>query len=1032
MLEQDWAGAADDFLKVRTDAAADPALAREASLYLGRCLAASEQPDRALDAFLRATPDDVRDPLWVDAIIGQADVYQGLGRTDDALRAFRKLAADRLGGVWLRITQLEVEKALGAKAAGTADWNAAKQAFGMAEKSFEGKDNVELKLLDAQLRAADGKPAEARKIIDDLFAARPKEPAVWQAKAAAQLSTPGEGLAAALATLEKGRAELGDPVDLRLAQVMLSANPNDPQAAAKLTALADGLDKYPPAARLSLTRRLAEAAAAVKARDLAGKLWAQVLAVKPNDVTTLQQQFDLARQANDEKGMEQAVEAIRKADGEAGVAAHATLASYLLWRAEQKKELTGLKDALVHLDALEKERPDWSYVPLTKAIVYDLMDRPDDALKQFERAKALGETQPGVLRRMIGLLARKGRFAEADDLFKKLPAEVRTGPDMRRVPAELALGAGDSKTAVELATQAVPADAKDPADLLWLGRLLLNAGQPAAAEKPFRTLVGQKPESPDEWLLLVESLARSGRKADAEAALAEAKGKVKKDAAALVDALGNGVLGKADEAKAAFARARTEQPASATVLAAEANYLTDTQQWAAAREAWERVKSRPGATPDEKQSANQMLAVCLAGDPDFTTAQKAIALLKDSPDDRRARITVLSIQRDRASKLEAIKLLEADRDRLAAAERFQLALLYNQVGDRGGVRLTMAELLRANPNSRLYLAFYATWLVEQKEFREADPLVTKLAVLEPDAVPTAELRVRVLAGLNNKAAARAELAKLAGRPNPPLGTLAALAEEVGLIPEAEGYFKKLVEANRDKSPEVAVLMAGFLARQNRPAEALAVCEAALKTARKVVVCQAAVEVLTAVAEPSADQLAKVAGWVDDARRAATAANEQAEFARQLAYVRNLQGKFDDAIELYRGLAAGDRPDPSVLNNLAYLISAHRQRHDEALALLAQAKGKAGPVPDLLDTEATVLTARGTKDDLKAARNLLKQALDGNPNAVAQFHLAQLEEKTGDKLAASAAWREAVRLKLKRTDLHPLEWPAYRAMEAANR
>ena len=1031
MLKEDWTGAADDFLKVRTEAAADPAISRAASLFLGRCLAAADQPDRALDAFTRAVPDDITDPLWADAVIGQAEVYLSLGRTDDALRAFRKLAADR-PGVWLLIARLEVEKAIQAKAAGTADWTAAKQAFRMAENAYKEKDNVELKLLDAQLRAADGKPAEARKIIDDLFATRPKEPAVWQAKAAAQLSTQGEGLTAALATLEKGRAELGDPVELRLVQVMLSANPNDPQAAAKLTALADGLDKYPPAGRLRLTRRLAEAAAAVNARDLAGKLWAQVLAAKPKDVTALQQRFDLARQANDETGMKQAVDAISKAVGDAGVATHATTASYLLWRAEQKKELTGLEVALVHLDALEKERPDWSYVPLTKAVVYDLMDRSDDALKQYERAKALGETQPAVLRRMIGLLARKGRFAEANALFEKLPPDVKTGPDMRRLPAELALGAGDSKKAVELATQAVPADAKDPADLLWLGRLLLNAGQPAAAEKPFRTLVGLKPESPDEWLLLVESLARSGRKADAEAALAEAKGKVKKDAAALVDALGNGVLGKADEAKAAFARARTEQPASAAVLAAEANYLTDTQQWATAREAWERVMNRPGATADEKQSANQMLAVCLAGDPDFATAQKAIGLLKNSPDDRRARITVLSIQRDRASKLEAIKLLEADRDRLAPAERFQLALLYNQVGDRGGVRQIMTELLRANTESRLYLAFYATWLIEQKEFREAEPRVTKLAELEPDAVPTAELRVRVLAGLNNKAGARAELAKLAGRPNPPLGTLAALAEEVGLIPEAEGYFKKLVEANREKSPEVVVLMAGFLARQNRPAEALAVCEAALKTARKVVVCQAAVEVLITVAEPSAEQLAKVGGWVEEARRAATAANEQAEFARQLAYVRNLQGKFDDAIDLYRGLAAGDRPDPSVLNNLAYLISAHRQRHDEALALLAQAKRTAGPLPDLLDTEATVLTARGTKDDLKAARNLLKQALDGNPNAVAQFHLAQLEEKIGDKLAASAAWREAVRLKLKRTDLHPLEWPAFRAMEAANR
>ncbi|MEO2090799.1 MAG: tetratricopeptide repeat protein, partial [Gemmataceae bacterium] len=427
MLEQNWAEAISQFEKVRTDTAADPAISRAASLYLGRSLAAADQPDRALDAFARAVPDDITDPLWAEAIIGQAEVYQTLGRTDDALRAFRKLVADR-PGVWLPIARLEMEKAIRAKTAtSTADWTAAKQAAKMAEKAYEGTDNIEVKLLAAQLLVAEDKRADARKIIDDLFAARPKEPLVWQAKAAAQLSTEGEGLPAAIATLEKGRAELGDPVELRLVQVMLSANPNDPQAAAKLTALADGLDKYQPAARLRLTRRLAEAAAAVKARDLAGKLWADVTKVKPNDVTALQQQFDLARQANDEKGMMQAVDAIEKADGKTGVAYHATSASYLLWRAEQKKEMSGLTVALAHLDALEKERPDWSYVPLTKAVVYDLMGRSDDALKQYERAKTLGETQPAVLRRMIGLLAGKGRFAEANTLFDKLPPDIKTG-----------------------------------------------------------------------------------------------------------------------------------------------------------------------------------------------------------------------------------------------------------------------------------------------------------------------------------------------------------------------------------------------------------------------------------------------------------------------------------------------------------------------------------------------------------------------------------------------------------------------------
>jgi hypothetical protein len=57
------------------------------------------------------------------------------------------------------------------------------------------------------------------------------------------------------------------------------------------------------------------------------------------------------------------------------------------------------------------------------------------------------------------------------------------------------------------------------------------------------------------------------------------------------------------------------------------------------------------------------------------------------------------------------------------------------------------------------------------------------------------------------------------------------------------------------------------------------------------------------------------------------------------------------------LAANSR-DVVAMNNLAYLLSTQEKKHTEALVLIEQAKKTAGPLPDLLDTEALVMLGRG--------------------------------------------------------------------------
>jgi tetratricopeptide (TPR) repeat protein len=1025
MLREDWPAAARTLEKVRADATADPQLARAASLLLGRCASRTGEAERRLEAYTRAIPADPADPLWVPATTGRAEALAALGRADDAVRVYQNLAeSGQAPAAWVPVARLRMLQALRTTDPDRRDWAAAEEAVGRAVKELP--DDTEPQLLRADLLALRGRAADARPLIDDLFAKRPKEPAVWVAKAAQEYRD--RSPAAAVAVLEKGRAELGDPIELRLAQVGYVLDPKAPEASKRLSALADGADRYPVASRHRLLRAVAEAAAAIGVNDLADRMWDEVVAVRPDDLSAHLMRFDRRLAADDEVGLGRASAEIRRVDGADGAFTRAARALLLIWKAQRQGDRGGLAEAATLLDGLERDRPGWSRVAFGRAVILDLEGKPDAALSLFRQAFDRGERDPQVLRRLVALLVAKGRFAEANEVLTTLPGEASADPEARRLAAEVSLRSDDPKRALELAAKAVPADSASGADHLWLGQMRMAAGDAAGAEKPFRRAVELKPDDPDGWVVLVEYLVAVRRPGDAEAVIEQAKGKVRADALPLLLARSAALLGRSDEAREEFRKARTARPRDLKVLQAEADYLTAAQLWAAAREAWERVIALTGVPPEDKQFAVRMLAVCLAVDPDYATARRALDVFGppaegEPPVVRRTRAVVLGLQRDRANKRAAIKLLEADRDTLAPSDRYLLAQLYHQVGDRAAVRVTMTDLLRTAGRNPLYLAFFAGWLLDQGEAADAEPWVAKLETLQPDSLRSAELRVRVQVGKNDLAGARGVLKKLEERPTPPLGFLAALCEMVGLYPEAEGYLKRVASANR--APEATFALAGFYARRGRTADALVECEAAWKTCPPEAVGQACVEALAAAPDPAAAK--RVAGWIEAARGKHPAAAPA--LLQQLAYVRNVEGRYDDAIDIYRGLTGGDRPDPLALNNLAYLISARSGRHEEALALLERARRVVGPIPDLLDTEALVLIARGGKDDLTTARKLLQDVVALAPTAATYFHLAVLEEKAGNRADAQIAWQEAQRRKLKPADLHPLEWPVFRDLES---
>jgi tetratricopeptide (TPR) repeat protein len=1039
-----WWDASVILQQILADQPSDQTFVRSVSYLLGRCYEQIGETDQRLTSFTRAIPADVDDPLWISAQLGQADAYTALGRTDDALRTYLKLT-NRAPGVWLAIARLRILQALRTADQSAINWGPAEDAVQKcqdvvknipeAKVATESKFITEAKLVKAELFAAQKNEVEARKIIDPLFNNPKPEPAVWIAKA---FSVARESNAAAgITLLEKGRNELGDPVELRLAQARLVVQVKGEKPDSRLLALGEDIERYSPAERKRLLRGLAETATASGFVELGGVLWEHVVQLNGDDLKAHLILFDRALQSNDEAAVERLQNEIERIDGKKGITARLADVFERIWKERRSNDRAGLDDALKILDQLEQDRPGLARIAYGKGLIYDRLANRDSAIAAYRKAVELGESQPAVIRRLSSMLFERGQYAEAKAVLNRLPNNELDSPDALRLSAILSLGTDNQQRALDLAAKAVSPDSKNPEDFLWQGRLLWTASKREEARSAFRKAKELNPRDPTAWLLLIETLAFENRKDEAESVFREAKSTVEEDKVNLFTAQAHKLMGQKQEALAAFKNARDKHPADVNVLRAEAEFLMSESKLDEACEAWKRVMNLGSAKPEEKEFARNSLAICVALHPDLATARTALAMLgpesagsaSTESISKRTRAVVLSLQRDRTSKLSAIKLFESMTAELSDNDRFLLAQWYFQVNNNPAGRLTMTELLRRPPadTNPLYLSYYARWLLGQREAREAEPLVAKLEKIEPNSLRTIELQVLTLAGQQKLAEARAIVKEQADKPNARLHLLGAIAESAGLDSDAESLYKRFVANERGKTPDVDLLLAGFYARRNRLSDALAVCEQAWKTCNPESVGQLCIEALSATPQVDPATLQRVAGWIEDARtknpKLAPALQQQ------LAYVRNLQGQFDEAIRIYQGLSVAQKPDPTVLNNLAYLLSAHKGLHDEALLLINRAKEK-GPYPDLLDTEALILMARGKPGDLNEARKRLQEALDQAPVWTIYFHLAQLEEKAGKPEASRSAWRESEKLKQKPSELHPLERPAFEKMARA--
>jgi tetratricopeptide (TPR) repeat protein len=1027
-------------------------LIRQGDLLLARCYEQQADTERAYDTYSRLV---TRDPRSTAGQLGVATALWGRGQHDEALDRFRQalVLPDAPPAAWVTYARLVFQRALETN---TLERNReVDRAIEQAEnvlKKVQSSPSPEIAILRAEVRAVNKDFDGARAALLEKYGDPKDRPvSVWIALAALE-ERRGQP-AAALAVLDDAGRACGDAVNLRLARAQYLIAHDRAAARPALAVLEQGLDKFPAADRHRLLRGLSDAYRAAGDLGEAARLRRQLAGDQGWDLSSYVALFNLAAQTENDVDMGQWAAKIKEVEGETGPLGYYAQANVLIARA--KKVLTDLQrpdfwthmtEARSQLTEAAKRRPKWSLVALSEGRLDELvaarnqLERRDGeaagyrktALEKYRKAIDQGVYDPAVIRRAIDLLAAEQRYPEAYALFAKIPDRVQMPAELRRTYAELALRANRVQEAVDLARAAVPVGSKDYRDQMWLGRLLWAANRLDEADKAFAAALDLAETAPDAWAARVRFLAFTGQQDKARAELEAGRRRLKGAIGSLALAVGYEVLGQRDAAGELYRAAATAAPDDPDTLRGAAAFAVRSNRPKEAVGMLQKLTGLPGRPPEVVAADKRLyaLALALAGNNPAAAASAQKQLNTDEVQDQRMLAILFATQTTERQQRAAAEILEGLIDRNVATpdDYFLAGQLYEMLGDRKKARAKFDALLEL-PGERTAAQLHRIargLLVLDRDRDAARPVVGKLQAVAPQAFPTFEVTAR-LYKLQDRMPDAVELLTRAARADPKVsGAAARLLEEFNKPADAEVVYREA--ANRPEAPAGALALADFLARQKKFPEALDQCDQAWATADPVLVADVCLQALSqAPAEPRRyDQV--------DARlqAALTKAPDRAELLVAQATLRNFQGRYADAIDLYRRALAKDGRNITALNNLACLLILTGGRGpaaEEAVQRAEEAAKILGDDPSLLDTKAMAYLSRGTGKDFEQAVADLKKVTTATPaSATAFFHLAQAYARSGHKQEAAKAWEEAKKLGLDPKGLHPLERPGYEELK----
>jgi tetratricopeptide (TPR) repeat protein len=1041
-----WLVACEAFKTLRPEFASQPALLEQLDSWLADCYRQIGDPELQLAAVQAAAKDNPAAPSLRDAEVA---ALLAAGRTNEAMAVFRELMKQpgMAHDAPLQLARLLLVKNLSLEPA--------KRSWKEVELALAGADELEprpmlVDIIRAEMFFARDQPDKAERVLLEAQQKNPEQLGIRLVLAA--VAARQRNWAKSFKLLDEAKTQLGDGVALRLARATTYAMQMGGGANQRLRRLSERTGRLPERDLVPLWRGLATIALRVGNTALAEKLYRQVLTKVPNNSEGWRFLLELALRKRDPKAVEVLLGQIQDTEGR-GPHWHFGRAVLFRLRAEENNAAPLWEKAQRHLATARSLRPSWPNIPLLTAEVDDRQGNELSAVANYVLALRLGERNPATIRRVMLYLWQQHRFVEIDQvlrLVRRQQSAVLT--DLVQQGHDISLRLDDFSQAEAPAVE-LAAKSSDPRDRIWLAQVLEILGSAAAVEhrpddawqlfdraaEVLRHSVATNDTQPLCWAALIQFYCRQECKADALAAIAQARLKLPPDAAPLLPAESYEALGDLlaaekeyrsliasttntrllDRCAEFFTRAGKAEQLQALLL----SMISGKQpaqpaavSWARRRHAWDLANS---GLPGAREAAFKLL-------------QQNIQSEAPSPEDRRMQVLVLASSGSPESRPEAIRVLEEMRREqrtLGPEEQFLLSRLYLLDGDWANASRQMRNLLVYHGDEPRYLVTYITALLGRREVSEAETWLEWLETLVPEQYTTVALRAEDLfyRGRFEQAAKLLQefLEKHDSQPTDRVSRLKLISASLqefarGLhgtkYNDSASLFGGPAETMRRELltdfPEQGMPLAALLAEEGRLDEALELAEKSVKAASAEALSDTAMALLEASTLPAqTERIEKLLrGALEQQKRPAV-------LLTALARVLTMEKRYREAISLLREALEKEPGSVEALRNLSMQLALQRIKLTEALELVQNGIRIAGPTPALLDTRALVYLALSQPDK---ARRDIEAALGQSQSPTYFYHYFRACAAEGEKKLAGEALAKARSYGLRPEMLHPLE------------
>ncbi len=701
-----------------------------------------------------------------------------------------------------------------------------------------------------------------------------------------------------------------------------------------------------------------------------------------------------------------------------------------------------LRDAREMIDRLNHQYPEWPAGLLLRARLLEVEGRSDEAIQAYREAIRHGAADAGPYERLIDLLSRAGRNAEAETYLDALREQSFAPEGAEALEAQWMATRGDWDKALEIIRRGAERHPQDASIQLSLGQMLLASGRATEAVAVLKRAAGIAPDSLLPMRALALCLIEAKQPEQARQVLAKLAGRkdlpeVQKQ---LVIAEVDELLGDTEAARDRYQAACDVPPPDPAVRLQMVEFLL------------RRGTQYSGSRNGDAAAGEKLLRTIVLDSPNYAPARRALAcllaqrggegpwneardLLHNAPGSLESlvpnrRMDALFLihrggpanrQQARAILNELVLRPDADMN-----DRLLLARFEDEEGHAEQARAQYVVMASRQDPPAEQLAAYADFLLRRGPLEEADVQIRRLEKFSTDDPAGLALRVRCLhaqhrdgeiGSLLEAAAQRRQKASAATRSTGcPAAerarhciTIGALYESCEQYPAAERWYRRLLEAQPDSFEPLAIV----LAMQKRGGEAVSVC---LDAAKRTTSCRPATAVCAMRATGQIEE--KEFQAAGSLVAAAEKDRPEPQFLAMLAAVRILEDRVDEAISLYRRALAAEPQNIRALNNLATLLGEKPGHGKEALECIDRAVSLAGPQSWLLETKGAILLHDGRVDEAIA---LLKEsASSAEPNPRVLLHLAQAYRMAGKLDPARKALDDARKHNLSQQLLTPAD------------